>query len=205
MNDPIYNAFVEWLCREAPPGTVISDPKWWAPRIYRQIAHAQEEAREPAVNDELTKLAGKEVIEMGDLTDQVLQPCPCGKGVVDLVIGDPEGGSMYVWSTCCKEWSLEFACTYRKSSAEAKALARQVWNAAPRQQSSQPVTKPNADDLDIFWHWWNGLPKELYILQRPEIAAAIKMFAWQAFQAGVKESSQSVTKPSAPQTDKKGD
>lgn len=29
--------FVEWLCREIPPGTVISDPKWWAPRIYRAM------------------------------------------------------------------------------------------------------------------------------------------------------------------------
>jgi hypothetical protein len=28
-------AFAEWLAREIPPGTVISDPAWWAPRIYR--------------------------------------------------------------------------------------------------------------------------------------------------------------------------
>lgn len=27
--------FEEWLIREMPPGTVIGDPKWWAPRILR--------------------------------------------------------------------------------------------------------------------------------------------------------------------------
>lgn len=27
--------FEDWLIREMPPGTVIGDPKWWAPRILR--------------------------------------------------------------------------------------------------------------------------------------------------------------------------
>ena len=27
--------FVEWLAREIPPGTIISAPNWWAPRIWR--------------------------------------------------------------------------------------------------------------------------------------------------------------------------
>jgi len=28
-------AFERWLCSEMPAGTVIGDPKWWAPRILR--------------------------------------------------------------------------------------------------------------------------------------------------------------------------
>ena len=38
--------FTEWLAREMPAGTVISDPRWWAPKIirafhdYRSIAQA---------------------------------------------------------------------------------------------------------------------------------------------------------------------
>lgn len=28
--------FAEWLQRKIPPGTVISSPTWWAPRIYRR-------------------------------------------------------------------------------------------------------------------------------------------------------------------------
>ena len=27
--------FTEWLAREMPPGTVIGDPRWWAPKIIR--------------------------------------------------------------------------------------------------------------------------------------------------------------------------
>jgi hypothetical protein len=30
--------FAEWLAREMPPGTIISDPRWWAPRIEKAIA-----------------------------------------------------------------------------------------------------------------------------------------------------------------------
>lgn len=34
MNDPRgTDAFADWLAREMPPGTVISNPRWWAPRI----------------------------------------------------------------------------------------------------------------------------------------------------------------------------
>lgn len=33
-------AFTEWLCREMPPGTIIGDPKWWAPKIYRKALAA---------------------------------------------------------------------------------------------------------------------------------------------------------------------
>lgn len=30
--------FEAWLCREMPSGTIISNPKWWAPRIIRALA-----------------------------------------------------------------------------------------------------------------------------------------------------------------------
>lgn len=32
--------FADWLAREMPPGTVISSPAWWAPRILRAVARA---------------------------------------------------------------------------------------------------------------------------------------------------------------------
>lgn len=35
------NEFTEWLAREMPPGTVISDPRWWAPRIAARFATTQ--------------------------------------------------------------------------------------------------------------------------------------------------------------------
>jgi hypothetical protein len=27
--------FEAWMCKQVPPGTVVTDPKWWAPRIWR--------------------------------------------------------------------------------------------------------------------------------------------------------------------------
>lgn len=35
--------FVEWLCQEMPPGTVISDPAWWAPKIHRSMLSASKD------------------------------------------------------------------------------------------------------------------------------------------------------------------
>ena len=29
--------FADWLAREMPPGTTISNPYWWAPRIIRAL------------------------------------------------------------------------------------------------------------------------------------------------------------------------
>ena len=37
--------FVEWLCQEMPPGTVISDPAWWAPKIHRAMLAASKEGK----------------------------------------------------------------------------------------------------------------------------------------------------------------
>lgn len=34
-------SFEEWLCSEMPAGTVIGDPKWWAPRILRAAQQVQ--------------------------------------------------------------------------------------------------------------------------------------------------------------------
>lgn len=31
------DAFADWLAREMPPGTIISNPYWWAPRIIRAL------------------------------------------------------------------------------------------------------------------------------------------------------------------------
>lgn len=30
--------FTEWFCKNYPPDTIIVDPKWHAPRIYRRLA-----------------------------------------------------------------------------------------------------------------------------------------------------------------------
>ena len=29
--------FAQWLAREMPPNTIIGDPLWWAPRIWRAV------------------------------------------------------------------------------------------------------------------------------------------------------------------------
>ena len=36
-DDQQFADFAAWLAREIPPGTVISDPLWWAPRIARAV------------------------------------------------------------------------------------------------------------------------------------------------------------------------
>jgi hypothetical protein len=36
-------AFAAWLAREMPPGTIIGDPYWWAPRIARRAADLLEQ------------------------------------------------------------------------------------------------------------------------------------------------------------------
>jgi len=42
--------FTEWLAREMPPGTVISDPRWWAPRIAARFAAGQQSTINPAAD-----------------------------------------------------------------------------------------------------------------------------------------------------------
>lgn len=45
-----WQLFEEWLCREMPAGTIIGDPKWWAPRIAKAAAllAAAPAVREPS-------------------------------------------------------------------------------------------------------------------------------------------------------------
>ncbi|TXH55124.1 MAG: hypothetical protein E6Q97_09485 [Desulfurellales bacterium] len=33
--EPVAESFADWLAREMPAGTVIGDPRWWAPKIER--------------------------------------------------------------------------------------------------------------------------------------------------------------------------
>jgi len=40
----IEQQFSEWLCREMPAGTIIGDPKWWAPKIVRAVLRGLESA-----------------------------------------------------------------------------------------------------------------------------------------------------------------
>jgi hypothetical protein len=49
--------FTEWLAREMPAGTVIGDPRWWAPKIirafsdYRTIARAKANTASPGTGE----------------------------------------------------------------------------------------------------------------------------------------------------------
>jgi hypothetical protein len=36
-NYDVLAGFADWLCREMPAGTVIGDPRWWAPRLLRAV------------------------------------------------------------------------------------------------------------------------------------------------------------------------
>ena len=42
LSEKAAQEFAEWLCREMPPGTIISNPRWWAPRIVRVVRRAAE-------------------------------------------------------------------------------------------------------------------------------------------------------------------
>lgn len=39
--------FAEWLCREIPGNSIISDPNWWAPRIFNAVLRALAAQQEP--------------------------------------------------------------------------------------------------------------------------------------------------------------
>lgn len=40
-------AFTRWLEREMRPGTVISNPTWWAPRLWRAMQRAWKDTADP--------------------------------------------------------------------------------------------------------------------------------------------------------------
>lgn len=44
VQQEVPDGFSEWLRREMPPGTVISDPAWWAAKIHRAMLAASKEA-----------------------------------------------------------------------------------------------------------------------------------------------------------------
>ncbi|AYN94384.1 hypothetical protein EAW52_10640 [Pseudomonas sp. LTJR-52] len=48
--------FAEWLKREMPAGTVISDPEWWAPRILKAARTASAEPVAWVNGDELNNM-----------------------------------------------------------------------------------------------------------------------------------------------------
>lgn len=46
----------EWLEREMPPGTVISDPRWWAKRIAARAYAATLQAKPEWPSDDIRKV-----------------------------------------------------------------------------------------------------------------------------------------------------
>ena len=43
--DKMPDEFLAWIQREIPSGTVISNPAWWAPKIYRAMLRAAGEQK----------------------------------------------------------------------------------------------------------------------------------------------------------------
>lgn len=40
LSEEASQELAEWFCREMPPGTVVGDPRWWAPRIVKAVLRA---------------------------------------------------------------------------------------------------------------------------------------------------------------------
>lgn len=55
--------FTEWLAREMPAGTVIGNPRWWAPKIIRAFHDYRTIARE---RDKLTSPGAAELPDLPD-------------------------------------------------------------------------------------------------------------------------------------------
>jgi hypothetical protein len=47
VTDKVMDSFTEWFCKNYPPNTVISDPAWHAPKIYRAALAAADNAALP--------------------------------------------------------------------------------------------------------------------------------------------------------------
>lgn len=62
--------FAAWLAREIPPGTVISNPAWWAPRILRAALRATPQPAAQAAPD-----VSEDTPEAVEGTIQVLKEC----------------------------------------------------------------------------------------------------------------------------------
>ena len=63
--------FEAWLCREMPAGTVIGDPKWWAPRILRA---AQAQAAVPDWSHPDDSQAAVEPVKDVQIVDTPVEP-----------------------------------------------------------------------------------------------------------------------------------
>lgn len=74
LTEEALNEFTEWLAREMPPGTVISDPRWWAPRIAARFAEHHIAAGQQGARDEMSPervLVEYERIRNNELEDEV--------------------------------------------------------------------------------------------------------------------------------------
>jgi hypothetical protein len=61
-----FTDFAEWLEREMPPGTVISNPTWWANKIHRKAIMAAPAAQQPVVPEAVAKDAARWVRQTPD-------------------------------------------------------------------------------------------------------------------------------------------
>ena len=80
-DEAVCDEFGTWLAREMPPGTVISAPLWWAPRIFRA-------ARSARVNP-LTDAQRGEIAYQ--LTKRLVIDMPTARAAVDAAIADVTG------------------------------------------------------------------------------------------------------------------
>lgn len=57
-DEALKQALEAYLCREMPAGTVIGDPKWWAPKIANVIKEVlAQPAQEPLSDDSILDIA----------------------------------------------------------------------------------------------------------------------------------------------------
>ncbi len=62
-----------------------------------------------------------------------LKPCPCGRTPTKLSIVSDNAKWFRCAGNCCGEWEIEFRSNYSfPKSKEAKKLAIEAWNDAPR-------------------------------------------------------------------------
>lgn len=83
-----------------------------------------------AINSEIAASAPMMEVPMVDL-----KRCPCGQDPKDVSIYNPNQGGKWasVVPDCCGEWMVEFRLNYEDpDSSEAKQLAVEAWNNAPR-------------------------------------------------------------------------
>lgn len=67
-----------------------------------------------------------------------LKPCPCGKTPKEVLIyGEDRDKWAFAYGDCCGDWHVEFRMHYLNvGSKEARKLAAEAWNEAPRTDKS---------------------------------------------------------------------